>query len=461
MSTPLRQRLGEPVDLASRVFFRIGFGLLAAGESYRLLSGGHAAALWIEPGGFFPWPGLAWLAPHGGDWVHVQLYAQVLLGLAIAAGLFHRAACVLLAVGCASLLVRDQAAFLSQLQLIGTLALLLAATPAERALSLETWLRPRHRADDAPAWSLWLLRGQLAIVLFCIGFWMLDGDWLRGYPLRLWLPDRPALPLLGRASTSPGFAVGLAWALAAVHLASPALLVWRPSRPWALVALGIALLWIAESFRLGAWPWLLLLGATLFLEPDWPRQVFRWPRTAPPRAEPTPRWLPAAAGLWLLLQLALPLRGLALPGSVAWHGVGDLGAWRPFHASKEGAIHFVIRDAPTGRERKLQPREIFSERQVRRLATSPALARHYARRLAARDGTGPRSVYAVTLVTLNGREPQRLIDPRVDLSREPLPEGWILPMKVPVDRQWRVEDASSPPAEELRAPPPRPRTTRG
>ena len=71
------------------------------------------------------------------------------------------------------------------------------------------------------------------------------------------------------------------------------------------------------------------------------------------------------------------------------------------------------------------------ERQYRRLATSPALARAHARRLAAAAAPARVEVRAVGVVTLNGREPQRLIDPALDLTA-PLPEEWIVPLETPL-----------------------------
>ena len=61
-------------------------------------------------------------------------------------------------------------------------------------------------------------------------------------------------------------------------------------------------------------------------------------------------------------------------------------------------------------------------------------------------GRPPVAVRARTLVSRNGREPRRLVDPATDLAATAgrLPEAWVLPLEVPLERQWSGADLSAP-----------------
>ena len=60
----------------------------------------------------------------------------------------------------------DQANYLNHWYLICLLSFLLIFVPAHRALSVDAWLRPGLRSEQAPAWALWLLRAQMGVRVF-------------------------------------------------------------------------------------------------------------------------------------------------------------------------------------------------------------------------------------------------------------------------------------------------------
>ena len=60
---------------------------------------------------------------------------------------------------------------------------------------------------------------------------------------------------------------------------------------------------------------------------------------------------------------------------------------------------------------------------------------HYRAEMKRREGYENVEVRARAMVSLNGREPQLLIDPNVDLAKEEaglLPTRWILPLTTPL-----------------------------
>ena len=48
------------------------------------------------------------------------------------------------------------------------------------------------------------------------------------------------------------------------------------------------------------------------------------------------------------------------------------------------------------------------------------------------------TVRAFALSSLNGRTPQLMIDPQVDLTQAELPDGWIMPLEAPIGGEFNV-----------------------
>jgi hypothetical protein len=227
----------------------------------------------------------------------------------------------------------------------------------------------------------------------------------------------------------------------------PALL-WRMTRPWAVAASVFFHLTNAWMFRIGIFPWLMLAATTLFLDPAWPRWLLarlgRCVAAAPPapaRIAP-PGWLLALLGAYLALQIALPLRHLLYPGDPSWTEEGHRFAWRmKLHVKQAERPRFEV--VADGRRFAVDVDAHLARWQALRMATRPQMIHDFCRRLAeifrARGHREVR-VYADVRASLNGRSPQPLVDPRVDLAAEPRslrPAAWILPLREPLPPPWR------------------------
>ena len=73
----LRQRLAEPVDIASLVMARILFGLLMLWMVVRYFGKGWIGKYWIEPAFHFGYFGFEWMAPWPGDGMYWHFLGPV------------------------------------------------------------------------------------------------------------------------------------------------------------------------------------------------------------------------------------------------------------------------------------------------------------------------------------------------------------------------------------------------
>jgi len=327
------------------------------------------------------------------------------------------------------------------------ISFLLIFIPAHRSASVDAWLRPRLHRNEAPTWTLWILRAQLVVVYFYAGVAKINADWLRGEPMRMWLARREDLTLLGplgRLLTEEWVVYLFTYGGLLLDLLIAPLLLWRRSRPYALAAVIVFHLLNAVLFQIGIFPWFMIAATLLFLPPDWPRRICNWPKGADafPQEVPlrTHRVRPTLAPLavYLFIQIVVPLRHLLYPGSVHWTEEGHRFSWHMKLRDKKGDADFHLNDPDTGKTWTVNPRRRLSATQVSKMSSRPDMILQFAHFLAMEQRDKGRSrieVRAEVMVSLNGREPAPLVDPTVDLAaqaRTLAHVSWILPLTKPL-----------------------------
>lgn len=424
----LRWALGRPLDPASAAVFRIGFGLLVALAAARFVWLGWIEALLLAPTFHFRW--LPWVAVPSRAGLYGLFAAQCVAGLGIASGRGTRLWLIvwLLSFGYVELL--DKTLYLNHYVLLTLLGLTLLVSPAGRA---------KLGGPPVAAWALWLLRVELGLVYFWAGAAKLNADWLlRGEPLGTWLRARSGMPVVGPLISAEPVALLMSWGGAAYDLLIPALLLWPTTRP---LAIGLVIFFhvaVGLLFPIGIFPLAMMLGATLFLDPGWPRR--RASPSPPPPALGDARPLSApAAALWVavLAVLALfPARSMLWDGDVSWTERGYRFSWRVLLNEKTGMVDYRVVERETGRTWRVMPADELTPLQHQHMRTQPDMIRDYALHLRDQHADAGRdvAVYVDSWASLNGRPAQRMIRSDVDLT-QPLrvlrEEDWIVPLQVP------------------------------
>jgi hypothetical protein len=461
-------RLSEPVDNASLVAFRVAFGALLFWEVLRYFSYGWIGRYWIEPTFYFTFQGFDWVQPWPGAGMYLHFMALGSLALCVASGFLYRATAALFTLGFAYVFLLDKANYLNHFYLIVILSFLLVLVPAHRRFSLDVFLRPGLRSTTAPTWALWLLRAQLGLVYVFGGIAKLNGDWLAGRPMDEWLAEKAGAPIVGPLFDEPWSGVVFSYGGVLLDLLVVPALLWRRTRPYAFVAAVGFHLANSQLFQIGVFPWFMIAATTLFLDPDWPVRAVaavrrRIPRRLGGRPEseargPAPVASPeaparagtatpvarrlflrrvgiAALATFLAIQVLVPLRHLLYPGSVHWTEEGHRFSWHMKLRDKSvESLYVVARSADGGRTLVVEPRSYVTENQLDEMGTRPDMLQQFARHVAEdleRRGLGRMAIHVRADVSLNGRPPHTLVDPRVDLAAVPRDlrhASWILPL---------------------------------
>lgn len=436
-----RFKLSRPIDAAILAYFRITFGALMFWELVRYLAYEKIHHLWVEPTFHFKYFGFSWVTPLPETGLYILIGVLLLASLLFTLGLLYRISALIFAFGFTYLFLLDQAKYLNHFYLICLLSWVSVFLPANTCCALDAKWRPSLKNNSAPAWTLNLLRFQVAVVYFYGGLAKLNADWLRGEPMRTWLQDRADWAVVGslsQLSLAPYFFSygGLLFDL----LIIPALL-WKRTRLLAFVLAVFFHLSNSQLFTIGIFPWLGIAITALFFDPSWPRNLVARLRQKTPTFSPSfikvksPILVPALA-IYITLQLTIPLRHFIYPGNVSWTEEGHRFSWHMMLRSKRTvAASFVVIDDKSGSTWKLDPSTYLTARQLDKMLGRPDMIQQFCVHIGSlmkEKGFPNCSVRAVVYCTLNGRPPALLIDPEANLAatkRTLLSSPWILPLK--------------------------------
>lgn len=443
--TDLLRRLERPVDLASLAAFRFLLGAVMFAGLVRYVANGWVEAVFVEPSFFFKYPGFEWvrvLEPAG---LYALFGVCAASALAVALGVFYRVAIVTFLLSFTYIQLMDVTNYLNHYYLVVCFAFLMCFLPLDRALSVRTWRRPAEARSTVPAWMLYLLRLQIAVVYVHAALAKVGTDWLvHAQPLNIWMSARSELPVIGPWLSLPEVALLMSWAGFLYDLSIVPLLLWRRTRRFAYAAVLVFHFFTWVFFDIGMFPFIMTAATTLFFEPDWPRRLLRRLRPssgvsvtdAPAWTAPT--WLrrlrpaPAMAlAAYCGFQVFFPLRHLAYEGDVLWNERGMRYAWKVMVREKNGSVTYRVTDPKTGRTWKVSPHHYLDWRQANEMASQPDLIHQLAHWVAqdfAQRGVPGVEVRVDSFASLNGRPAARMIDPDVDLLRIDSARGhWILP----------------------------------
>ncbi|MBA3415769.1 MAG: HTTM domain-containing protein [Chloroflexia bacterium] len=436
-------RLFQQVDATPLVLFRIGFGAIAVWEVYRYFSKGWIQAYYVKPKFHFTYYGFEWVRPWPGRGMELHFALLGVCAALMTLGLWYRLASILFAFGFTYVFLLEETRYLNHFYLLSVLSFLMAVVPANRTLALDARLRPSMASGTVPAWALVLLTAQVSIAYFFGGVAKINGDWLRGEPMRKWVAREEDFPIIGRWMGEEWMTWIFVYGGLLFDLLVAPCLLWRRSLPFALPAVFSFHLLNDRLFRIGIFPWFMMAATVLYLPPSWLRLGGRFGQAIPAGAPPTTltpaqRTIAGLVGVHLALQCLVPLRHHLYPGNVSWTEEGHRFSWHMKLRTKRGSATFHVTDPASGRSWTIEPKRFLTRRQVGKMAVHPDMILQFAHYLARefRDAGYPNvEVRATVMASLNGRPDRPLIDPDVDLAKEPRSlrlNSWIVPLDEPL-----------------------------
>jgi vitamin K-dependent gamma-carboxylase len=435
-----RAWLFHPVDNSALILFRISFGLLIVIESAGSIFTGWVGRVYVEPTYTFPHMGFEWLRFFHGPGVYAYYAFMAFPALLVMLGARFRLSIIAFTAMWTVVYLGQTASYNNHYYLLILLGFLLALTPANADLSWDAEQDPALRSSTCPRWCIAIFIAQIAIVYIYASIAKLNGDWLAGRPVQIWLAAKTHYPVLGPLYREEWLRWMIVYGGIAFDGLVVPLLLWKRTR-----FLGVALsvffhLFNSYTFRVGIFPYMGIAFCLFFFPGEdlrrWVlrgRQVFlsRGAGLSPARQ----KVLLAVLTVFIVIQVGLPLRHYLYPGNSQWTEEGHRMSWQMMLRAKSGSITFRVVDPVSRESWRVDPSDMLSEKQGQRIGTRPDMIWQFVQILRQQYAQEGREVqiFARSWVSLNGRRPQALVDPDVDLSRASWtwvkPLTWLVPLE--------------------------------
>lgn len=458
MSSRLQAYINSYTEAAPLAVFRVFFGILMFVSIIRFWSYGWIEKFYIAPDFHFTFYGFSWVQPLGnGTYLLFAICAAS--SLMIALGWKYRFAMIAFFLCFTYIELMDKTTYLNHYYFISVLSFLLIFLPAGRYFSLDTLSRKLKRSQPSsntvavgyiPRWTIDSLKLLLAIVFVYAGLAKLNSDWLlNAMPLKIWLPSKFDIPLIGDLLSQEWVHYAFSWIGAGYDLFIPFLLLWKPTRTLAFVAVVTFHVLTRVLFPIGMFPYIMIVSALIFFDARLHKRVIHFLAKAVryPKAliEATAIWKPRSlkryhvslgvVAVFFCIQLLLPWRYALYPGELFWTEEGYRFSWRVMLMEKSGYAQFKVKDGLSGKRFYVNNADFLTPLQEKQMSFQPDLIleyAHYLRDHFTAQGHREVQIYAEVQVALNGRLSTQFVDPTVDLAKEKesfKKKTWVTPFK--------------------------------
>ena len=344
----LNRLLFTKIDNSPLLAFRILFGILISCECYGAIITGWVRRTLVEPQFTFSFIQFDWIQPLPGNGMYIYFFIMGTLGVLIALGYKYRFSMIAFTVLWTGVYLMQKTSYNNHYYLLILISLFMCFFPANRGYSIDARLKPELRTETMYAYVKWIIVAQLFIVYTYASVAKLYGDWLDFSFIELLMSSRKDYAIIGPSLQIPWVqkiigVFGIVFDLLVV----PALL-WKPTRKLAFVASIFFHLFNSIVFQIGIFPYLSLAFAVFFFETETIRKIFFRKK---PKFEASKLTLPnykngllIGVGIYLLIQVLLPLRHHVIPGDVLWNEEGHRMSWRMMLRSRSGTIQFQLKN---------------------------------------------------------------------------------------------------------------------
>ena len=427
---------------APLALFRITFGLLIFASVVRFWTKGWIYDLYILPKHFFPFFGFEFVAPLG-PYTYILFGICGLSALFVVVGFYYRAASISLFLSFIYIELLDKSTYLNHYYFVSMICFMMMFLPAHSYCSLDAKKKPDSCILQ---WQLDSIKLFIGLVYFFAGIAKINSSWLlEALPLKIWLPAKNDLPIIGPLFNYSILAYVLSWAGCIYDLCIPFLLLNHSTRALAFCSVLIFHSLTAILFPIGMFPYIMIVSALIFFSPDFHEKILRVIRKLMGLTDHgslhnvtlshhklSNQIMLLIIVIFFAIQLAMPFRYLLYPGNLFWSEEGYRFSWRVMLMEKAGSAQFIVKDE-TGKQAIVENSDFLTPLQEKMMATQPDMILQYAHII--RDhytgkGFSEPEVYVDSYVTLNGRLGKPMIDPKTNLALENdsfRHKAWILP----------------------------------
>ncbi|MEM6271673.1 MAG: HTTM domain-containing protein, partial [Bacteroidota bacterium] len=260
----------QSISIAPLVTFRIAFGLVMLFSTLRYMYMGWVDTQLVDPILHFSYYGFDWVQPLPRLGMYAIFITMAVACLAIALGWFYRLFTSVFFLCFTYVELVDITYYLNHYYFVSIVAFLLMLVPAHRYFSLDVRRRPELRTKEVSRWCIGIFKLQIAIVYCYAGLAKINYDWLfRALPLKIWLPAKTSLPVIGFIFKYKATAYLFSWAGMLFDTFIIGGLLFKKTRWLAYIAVIIFHVLTGILFQIGIFPLVMIFVVTIFFSPEW------------------------------------------------------------------------------------------------------------------------------------------------------------------------------------------------
>ena len=430
------QSIWDPISNARLAVFRVCFGLVMSYECIGSLLNGWVKEKYVNTHFNFSFLGFEWLNILHGPFMYAYYFVMGLLAFFIALGFLYRYSSVLFAILWTFIYLSDKSHYNNHFYLMVLLSWMMACIPAHKRFSLDVRFRLAERSNYCFRWQIHLFIFQVAVVYFFAAIAKMNSDWFHAIPIRTWLFQRTSLPVIGYFLRNPVVPWFIAYGGFLFDLLVIPALLYRRTR---LTAFFVAIFFHAFNcyvFKIGTFPFLAISLNIFFFNDSLVEKIIgrnNYQNNKIYKPIFKPKLVNGMLGLYIFLQMFLPLRHWFIPGNVNWTEEGHRHSWRMMVRSKNGSSTFKLVDKNKDSTWYLPASSFFDSSHLTEIAVLPDFtwqAANHLKDLYKKDHPEI-AIYAINQVSLNYRPTKLFIDTTVDLTQVKWNyfghNKWILP----------------------------------
>lgn len=413
----INAKLSEHIDFTIFYALRVFFGIVASLNQLLVLKHNNQFDYCFKPYevyfNFFDM-----VRPLPIQLMKVLVIVSAINGIGIAFGFLYRLNSIMYFLLSVYFLLSSEIYYQNHYYLIILISFLFCFIPLNSNRSIDVKIFPKIKKETLPLGYLWIFKAQIIIVFLFGAIAKISPDWLKGYPMRIWLETFPTMVFFGDLRSSKYFAYTLSYGGLLFDLLIVPGLLYKKTRKISLILLAGFNVLNYNMFNIGVFPFL-AFGITTMLFTDWNTKKII---NKNDKRTTSPSWHFFWA--YIIIQILVPMRGFLYPGNPSWTGKGSLFSWRMRLNEMNSDLSFVVILPENNQRIEIGPQSAhpyLTKIQYNYLIIEPALvlktAKHIANDFYKKTGKYPK-VYVTGLAQRNGRQPRPLVDSSVDLAQE-------------------------------------------
>jgi hypothetical protein len=437
--------LKTTVKTAPLAVFRVLFGLLMMYTTARFVLQGWVEKYYVESQFHFKYYGFEFVESLG-EYTYVLYGLAFVAALGITLGYKYRLSAILFFLSFSYCELIDKTYYLNHYYFVSIVSFLMILLPAQAYFSIDAKQNKSIAFTKIPRYNIFIIQFMLSIVYFYAGLAKVNSEWLlNAMPLKIWLPSRYDLPILGDLFQQEWMHYVMSWSGMLYDLSIPFLLFYKRTRVFAFILVVVFHIMTRVLFPIGIFPYVMICSTLIFFSFDFHEKIIAFLRKIfNIKCKQSPsvlNWKPSIknkilAGFFIFFfsfQLVFPFRYLLYPEELFWTEEGYRFSWRVMLMEKGGYVQFKVVDPETGNWFYVEDSKFltpYQQKQMRIQADFILEFAHFLEDYYKQKGIEEPEIYVDSFIALNGRLSKRYIDPEVDLTKIEdswKHKNWILP----------------------------------